>query len=418
MILTSHEQLSARVLIRLDIRRLLSSLRNPSAGPILALVLPVGLLGGILWVVGRSSRPGVPDAEAALLLGLLLSGPVAFIAYTTIFRASDEALLRRLGFPASALFHERVSRFLLVSLAIALLALIPFAAAGESLGRPAAVALAAALGAWGGGAASAAWSARAVALPNRTGGGLLALGIRDREMRGVAPLLYAPLFPFLLGALSAAFVGTSGGVGLWQIMLVASIALGLVRLGQSWHSEALPRFAPQALEMSFEPPPSGVGEMSVGRGAGRLLPARVAAVWVRDSLMVNRRFAWAPRLVWPVAFLAFFGLARWGYDPSTRGWVAAAAMVALLAQSVAAIALGRLERSGTRWIDRSLGLTWRHRLAGRWAWGFGASLWLTIPLGLSWHWWSGVGGASGWIAAGAGTAMAGAVASLAASGWR
>jgi len=409
---------SAEILFRLDARRVSASLRNPAPGPILALLLPLTLLASILWVVGRSSRPAVHDAEAALLLGLLLSGPVAFVAYTTIFRASDEPLLRRLGFPAPALFRERVSRFLLVGLAIALLALIPFAAAGEALGRPAVVALAAALGAWGGGAASAAWSARAVALPLRAGGGLLALGIRDREMRGVAPLLYAPLFPFLVGAVAATFVGTAAGIGLWQLLLVIVIALSLVRLGQRWHSEALPRFAPQALEMSFEPPPAGVGEMSVGRGAGRLLPARAAAVWVRDSLMVNRRYAWAPRLVWPVAFLAFFGLARWGYDPSTRGWVAAAALMALLAQSVAAIALGRLERSGSRWIDRSLGLTWADRLLGRWAWGFGASLWLTIPLSLSWHWWSGVGGGGWWIAAGAGAAAAGAVASLAAAGWR
>jgi hypothetical protein len=170
--------------------------------------------------------------------------------------------------------------------------------------------------------------------------------------------------------------------------------------------------------MSFEPPPSGVGEMSVGRGAGRVLPRGAAAVWVRDSLMVNRRFAWAARIVWPVVILSFIGLARWGEDPATRGWVAAAASLALLAQAVAAIGLGRLERSGRRWVDRSLGLTWKWRLLGRWAWGFGASLWLTIPLGLSWSWWAGSGSGWGWVAAGAGTAAAGAIGSLTAAGWR
>jgi hypothetical protein len=415
---SSRAQPSARILLRLDARRLRASVRHPSVGPLLAILLPVALLGGILWAVGRTTRPAVADADAAVLMGLLLSGPLAFIAYTIIFRASDEPLLRRLGFTAQAIYQERATRFLLLSLAAAATAMIPFIAAGESLGRPAMIALGACLGAWGGGAASAALSARAVAKPGPRRPGLLALGIWDAEVRGVAPLLYAPLIPFVAGTIAAGYVGASAGLGLERVFGVTVVAVLLAAAARVWHAEALPRFAPQALEMTFEPPPGGVGEMSVGRGAGRLLPRKAAAVWVRDSLMVSRRFGWAPRIVWPIAFLAFFGLARWGSDPGTRGWVAAAALIALLAQAIAAIGLGRLERSGRRWIDRSLGLSWPHRFLGRWAWGFGASLWLTVPLALSWSWWSGVGWGWGWVAAGAATALAGAIASLTAAGWR
>jgi hypothetical protein len=409
---------SAATLFRLDARRVVAAIRHPAAGPVLAALLPLGLLAAILWAVGRRSGPSVPDAEAAVLLGLLVSGPVAFVVYGTLFRASDEPLLRRLGFAAGSIYAERVTRLLLLALGIAALAMIPFAAAGAPLGRPAAVALAAAVAAWGAGAAALTGAGRAVSAPAGGRPGLLALGIWDAEVRAVAPLLYAPLIPFLAGTVAATVVGAAPGLGVWRLVAVVLAAVAGAAIGRGNHRRALPRFAPQALEMSFEPPPSGVGEMSVGRGAGRVLPRGAAAVWVRDSLMVNRRFAWAARIVWPVVILSFIGLARWGEDPATRGWVAAAASLALLAQAVAAIGLGRLERSGRRWVDRSLGLTWKWRLLGRWAWGFGASLWLTIPLGLSWSWWAGSGSGWGWVAAGAGTAAAGAIGSLTAAGWR
>jgi hypothetical protein len=396
----------------------MASARRPAPGPAAAVLLPIGLLLAILWGVGRSAGPAVPDAEAAVLLGLLVSGPVAFLAYGTLFRIPDEPLLRRLGFPAREIYVERVIRLLLIAMAIAAAAGVPFLASGASLTRPLAVAAGAAIAAWGTGAASAAAAARSVSTVGRRGYGLLAIGIWDAEVRRVAPLLYAPLVPFLAGTVAAGYVGASSGTGVARVAVVTAIAYGAAIAGRAWHSQALPRFAPRALEMGFDPPPAGVGEMSVGRGAGRLLPRGAAAVWVRDSLMVNRRFAWAPRVVWPVVILSFVGLARWGGDPATRGWVAAAAFIALLVQAVAAVALGRLERAGRRWVDRSLGLTWPHRLLGRWAWGFGASLWLTIPLGLSWSWWSGTGGGWAWVAAGSATAAAGAVASLTAAGWR
>jgi F0F1-type ATP synthase membrane subunit c/vacuolar-type H+-ATPase subunit K len=409
---------AVRTLFRLDGLRLRGALRNPAPGPALALVLPLALLSAILWVVGRTASPAVPDAEAALLLGLLVSGPIAFSTYGTIFRAADEPTLRRIGFPAPELYVERVTRLLLLALGVALLGAVPFLAAGEPVARPLAIGLAAALSAWGCGVAAATASAQAVVQPDRQGPGVLAVGIWDAEVRAIAPLLYAPLLPFLGGTIAAAYTGAAPGSNWSRVGLVALLAVLLTARARRWHTAALPRFAPAALEMSFEPPPAGVGEMSVGRGAGRLLPRRAASVWVRDTLMVNRRFTWAVRIVWPVVILAFVGLARWGSDPATRGWVAAAALLVLLTQSLAAIGLGRLERAGRRWIDRSLGLTWQHRLLGRWTWGFGASLWLTVPLALSWSWWSGVGGAWGWIAAGAGTAAAGAVASLTAAGWR
>jgi hypothetical protein len=128
----SRAEPSARILLQLDARRLRASVRNPSVGPLLAILLPVALLAGILWVVGSTTRPAVADADAAVLMGLLLSGPLAFIAYTIIFRASDEPFLRRLGFSAPAIFQERASRFLLLSFAAAATAMIPFIAAAAS----------------------------------------------------------------------------------------------------------------------------------------------------------------------------------------------------------------------------------------------------------------------------------------------
>ncbi len=408
-----------RTLLRLDRRRLAAQLRHPAAGPLLALLLPLVLLVGILWAVGRTASPSVADAESAPAAG------AAGVGAGRLPRLRNHSSARRTSrcsggsaFPPGALYAERLIRFLLVALATAAVAMVPFLAAGTPPGRPAAVAIAAAVAAWGSGALAASGAARSLAAPGPRRPGLLAIGIWDAEVRGIAPLLYAPLVPFMVGTVAATFVGASAGIAGGRLLLVSIMAIGMALLGRRSHAAALPRFAPQALEMSFEPAPSGVGEMSVGRGAGRLLPRGAAAVWVRDSLMVSRRFAWAPRLVWPVVIISFIGLARWGADPATRGWVAAAALLALLTQAIAAIALGRLERGGARWIDRSLGLTPARRLLGRWAWGFGASLWLTIPLSLSWAWWAGVGPAWAWVAAGAGTAAAGAVGSLTAAGWR
>jgi hypothetical protein len=411
----------ARLLLRLDGRRLAAALRYPAPGPLLALLIPLALLLGVLWAAGRAATPAVADAEAAVLLGLLVSGPIAFQAYGTLFRARDEAFLRRLGLPARAVYRERAARYLVLSLAVAGLALVPFTAAGGGKGggggAPVA-ATAAALGAWGGGLVSATLSARAMARNRGRGWGVLAVGIWDAEVTRIVPLLYAPLLPFLAGTVAAGFTGAASGVPALRLAVIGVLALGTARVAQRWHAQALPRFAPQALEMTFEPPPAAGGEMRVGRGLGRLLPAGAASVWVRDAVVAGRRLGWASRLVWPVVLVGFVALARWGGDPAARAWVAAAALLVLLAQAAAALQLGRLERAGPRWVDRSLGLRWQHRLLGRWSWGFGASLWLTGPLALAWSWWSGVPGAWLWPAAGAATAAVGGIASLTAAGWR
>lgn len=408
----------AGVLLRLDARRLRRGVSRPVAGALAAVLLPAALLVGILWVVGSSNRPEVADAEAAVLLGLLVAGPLAFLAYGTLFRAADEGFLRRLGLPARTVFAERAVRFLALALLAAAVAVIPFLAGGSPLVRPAAAALAAALAAWGAGLASAALSAQGMARKGKGGWGLLAIGIWDAEVARIAPLLYAPLLPFLSGAAAAGFVGASAGsaVGRLAVVLVASVALALSAARP--HARALPRFAPQALEMSFEPPPAAAGEMTTRRGLGRLMSRRAATVWIRDGVVIGRRFGWARRIVWPIALVGFVALARWGEQPATRGWVAATALLALLLQALAAVGLGRLERQGRRWIDRSVGISWPHRLLGRWSWGFGSSLWLTVPLALAWGWWSGAGGAWLWVGAGAAAALVGSGASLFAAGWR
>ncbi|HEV2132138.1 MAG TPA: hypothetical protein VGR27_13580, partial [Longimicrobiaceae bacterium] len=86
------------------------------------------------------------------------------------------------------------------------------------------------------------------------------------------------------------------------------------------------------------------------------------------------------------------------------------------AQGGAVIGLGRLERRGPRWIDRSAGIGASVRWMGRWAFGFGLALWLVVPLGLSWGLW--VRQASGWlwILAGATAAAVASFASVAAAG--
>jgi hypothetical protein len=85
-------------------------------------------------------------------------------------------------------------------------------------------------------------------------------------------------------------------------------------------------------------------------------------------------------------------------------------------QGVAVVALGRLERGGLRWIDRTLGLGWRDRLLGRWALGFGLALGLVLPVGITWELRSDGAPAWLWLAAAAATAAVAAAASLAAAG--
>jgi hypothetical protein len=186
------------------------------------------------------------------------------------------------------------------------------------------------------------------------------------------------------------------------IAAAASVGAIGVLLGAVVFKSAAPRFLPRAREMAYAPPPEGEGEaFRIGRGLSALLPRRSAAVWVRDATVGSRRFAWASRVTWPVGIVAIVALARWGDRPATQVWVLTAVGLALVVQAAAVIGLGRLERGRLRWIDRSGGLVWWERYLGRWAWAWGLSLWLLIPVGLAWAWWSNVDGAWLWPAAGA-----------------
>lgn len=406
------------LLLRLDARRLADSLRRPS-GSWIGVGLPLLLLAGFLWVVGGAAVPRVDGAGGAMTLGLLVAGPLAFAGYGTLFGGSDSAFLRRLGIPARALYHERALRLLLLSLGWAGLVLLPFLSAGVPMARPVAVVLAGSLAAWGVGTAALTAAALAVSVRRpEQGWGCLAMGMWDMELAAIAPLVHAPLLPLFAGGLAAALAGSAPGAAWGRVTVIALLAAGAAGVAGSWYARALPRFAPRALEMTFVTPPAGGGELVVGRGIARLFPRRAAAVWARDGLVAGRRFAWAARISWPVAIGALIGLARWGEEPAARAWIAAAALLALLAQGAAAIGLGRLERAGRRWIDRSLGIGWPNRLLGRWAWGTGVSLWLTLPLSLGWSWWSGAGAGWPWLVAGASVAAVGAAASLIVAGWR
>lgn len=410
----------ARFLLREDARRLRAGFRHPSAAGSAGLVLPALLLGGLLASVGRVATPRVATSDDAVLLGMLVAGCVSFAAYPVLFRGADAPLLRRVGLPGAALFRERSLRLLAAALGAALLLLLPFAAAGAPLGPPLAAGAAAAVAAWGAACASLSGAARALAghAPGRSWK-LLSAGMWDREVAGAAPLVWAPLPPFLAGTAAAGWVGAAPGAVGGRALLAAAAALPLAWLGQRWYAAALPRFGPMVLEMAFEPPPPAQGgELQVGGGVAGLLPRRAAVVWARDGVVASRRYGWAQRMVWPVAAAAVVALARWGTAPSTRGWVAAAVVLVLALQGGAALGLGRLERAGRRWIDRSLGLGWPHRLLGRWAWGWGRSLWLTVPVALAWQWWSGVGAGWGWVVLGGATAGMAAAVSLLSAGWR
>lgn len=406
-----------RLLVGLDLRRLRSSIRHPAPRPIAGAAIPLLLAAGLLWAMGRVGRPAVVGAGDAVLLAMLVAGPIAYLAYGALFRAPDAPLLRRLGVAPRAVYAERAGRHLLQAAGVATLALVPFVAAGTPLGPPATVAVAAGLAAWGVGAACTA--AAALAISRHTPGagwGCLMAGIRDREMIGAAPLAYAPIPGFLAGALAGGAVGATSG---WAALAVPPLALLAAGAGAAWYEAALPRFGPLALEMAFSPTadPRG-GELRVGRGLARLLPRAVRAVQARDAVVVARRFPWAARMAWPVTVGGAFALGRWGTDPAFRTWVAGAVAMVLLAQAVAGIGVGRVEARGPRWVDRSVGAGRAARLAGRWAWGWGLSLWMTVPIALAWGWWTGAGHGWGWLLAGGATAGAGALASTLAAGGR
>lgn len=105
-------------------------------------------------------------------------------------------------------------------------------------------------------------------------------------------------------------------------------------------------------------------------------------------------------------------LARWGDLAVARMWVLTVVGLALIVQGAAVVGLGRLERAGRGWIDRSLGVGALDRFLGRWSWAWGLSLWMLLPVGLAWGWWAGGTGLWQWPLAGAVAALVSTSASL------
>lgn len=84
-------------LLRLDALRLVARLRRPALGDAVTLLVPALLMvGGLLAV--RGSAPALASGRDAAALGMLLSGPIAFLAHGTLFGAGDGAFLRRIGY--------------------------------------------------------------------------------------------------------------------------------------------------------------------------------------------------------------------------------------------------------------------------------------------------------------------------------
>lgn len=405
-----------RILIRLDGLRLRGMARSPSPGRLAGALIPVALAVGLLWAIGRAGTAAVRGVEDAVLLGMLIAGPVSYLAYATLFRSADAPLLRRLGVASRAVYAERALRHLGQALGIGSLAVVPFAAAGTAVLPVLAVGVAASVGAWGAGTlgTTAAGLAMARHRPGERWGCLMA-GIRDRDVAAAAPLAYAPLPAFLTGIAAAAVAGHDAR---WLLAIIPG-AVALAFAGAGPYARAIPRFGALALEMSFSPAADArSGELRVGRGIAAVLPRPARVAQARDAVVSGRRFPWAARVAWPVAIGGFFALARWGEHPATRAWVIGGVLLVLLVQALASVGLGRAEAAGIRWIDRSLGIGQAARFAGRWAWGWGLSLWMTVPVALAWTWWSGAAHGWAWLLAGGAVAGIGALASSMAAGWR
>lgn len=391
-------------LLRLDRLRVAGFIRDPAAASVLVTLLPAILIFAALWIVGSTSPFAVEGPASGATLGMLISGVLSFLSYGILFSAADDRFLRRSGIDPRALYIERTLRLTLVAGVVSFALALPYLVSGATPGRAILVALAAGAGST---AVAALVMPHAAAATASRSGSALGAGIRqfDPELARAAALVYAPLLPFLagigFGGASAASPASALFIVLASILL---LALGAVA-GARTFARAAPRFQPMAGEMSFVPPAEGAGESFRPRGGvSVLLPGRAALLWVRDATIAGRRFPWAARLSWPVAIASIVGLARWGEAPGTRTWVVIAVGCALLVQAGAVIALGRLERSGTRWIDRAAAVTIFERFLGRWAWAWGLALWLLIPVAAAWTWWSGVDGALRFPLAGALTA--------------
>ncbi|HEX8674629.1 MAG TPA: hypothetical protein VF710_22200, partial [Longimicrobium sp.] len=341
------------LLLRLDGRRLADAVRRPRVGVWAGFALPAALVVGGVWLAGDALRPDVSTGDGQILLGLLVSAPIAFQAYPILFRPEDDTLLRRLGIPPAALFAHRALRLLLAALAVAGLFLLPFIRTAQPIGAPLAMLAAGAVVAWASSLATTSGAAARMANGQRSPvRGLLG---PDAGLSAAASLVWAPLTPLVVGALAARVAlgpNAPTRIGVIALLVVLCVALGARRFAR-----ALPRFAPLSGELAYAPPPTAdASELVIGRGLPALLPRGAGAVRARDAVVVSRRFRWAGRVATPVGIIAALALLRAGADPEVRRWVAAACAGVLVMQSAAVIALGRAERSRLRWIDRAIGL--------------------------------------------------------------
>ncbi|MFL5385681.1 MAG: hypothetical protein ACJ8GN_24460 [Longimicrobiaceae bacterium] len=406
---------AVRLLLSLEARRLTDAIRHPRIGTWAAVGLPVAIAAAGMWMAGESVRPDVSTGDGVILLGLLAASPVSIQAYPILFRAPDDAFLRRLGIPARALFGVRALRLLALAVAVVLALMIPFVSTGQPAARPLAVALAAAMGAW----AVSLWAQARAAVKVCEGKRNPFAGFLgpDPQLAAAASLVYAPLYPLFASAAAARFAGSEVATMPVRLAAVAVLSLALVPLAARAFARALPRFAPRAGEMAYAPPPDASGgELIVGRGIVRLLPRGVQAARARDAVVLGRRYRWASRVAWPVSIVAALALLRAGRSPDLRTAVTLACGLLLMAQAGTVIALGRAERGRLRWLDRGVGLGAANRLLGRWAAALGQGMAIALPLAFGW--WLGVPGGGGWLwlAAAAGVAAVASLASLTAAG--
>jgi hypothetical protein len=406
-----------RLLLALEARRLAEPLRHPRPGVWAALAFVTAVVVGGLWLAADAVRPDATDGDGAVLLGALVSAALAFQAYPILFRPADDGFLRRLGISARAAYRLRALRLLALAAGILVLVSIPYVVAGAGLAPALAVAGTALAVAWGTSLlrlSAAAW--RMVDPEGKPGpwGRVLPF---PPELGPAAPMVFAPLWPLIAGAFAGRFVLIPGTWPAAWLVAAAAAGLLMAAMGERPFARAAPRFGPRAGEMAYAPPPTaGASGLVIGRGIAAVLPRRAGAVRARDAAVVARRYRWAARAAWPVAIVASLAVLRAGDSPAVRGWAVAAAAVVLALQASALLSLGRLERGGTRWLDRAAGIRPIDRLVGRWAAGFGLSLGVVVPLGLAWLIVLSLPGAGLWLAAGAATAAVAATASLALAG--
>lgn len=406
-----------RLLLNLEARRLADPFRQPRPGAWIGVGLPALLGIAALWLGAESVRPELREGDGAIALGLLVAAPIAFWAYPILFRPADDALLRRLGIPSRASYWLRAVRLAALALLIMLLMMIPYAATGTLGARPIAVAATAAFVAWGMALSSLTGAAATIANPGRRLELTSMMMGPDKELVRAGPLVWAPLPAVIFGAMAARLALVSALPPAAWTAVFAAVAAALAMRGARRFEAAAPRFSPQAGEMAYAPPPdAGDAGLVIGRGLARVLPARAGAVRARDAAVVARRFRWAGRVAWPVAVVCVLAILRAGERPAVQGWVAGAGAVVLAMQATAVIALGRMEREGRRWLDRTTGLAAADRFVGRWAAAFGMALALVIPVGITWALVLGAGDAWMWIAAAAASALVASAASLAAAG--